>query len=91
MVIEAEMKKHTMEVQEVHNEKILVPMRSLGGSSNLVCKNFHMVQLLEAPCPKAYSSMEGFYSPSWTYVHLNFSPRAADFTVLPLDIPLASN
>ena len=34
MVIEAEMKKHTVEVQEVHNAKILVPMRCLGGSSN---------------------------------------------------------
>ena len=34
MVIEAEMKKHAVEVQEVHNSKILVPMRSLGGSSN---------------------------------------------------------
>ena len=40
---------------------------------------------------RAHSSMEGFYSPSWTYMHLDFSPRAADFVVLPLDIPLASN
>ena len=33
-MIEDEMKKHTVEVQEVLNAKILVPMRSLGGSSN---------------------------------------------------------
>ena len=66
-------------------------MRGLGDSSNKVCKNFHMVRLLEAPCMRAHSSMEGFYSPSWTYMHLDFSPRAADFAILPLDIPLASN
>ena len=40
---------------------------------------------------KAYSSMEGFYSPSWTYMRLDFSLRVADFTVLPLDSLLASN
>ena len=50
-----------------------------------------MVQLLEAPYMKAHSSMEGFYSPSWTYMRLDFSLRVVDFTVLPLYIPLASN
>ena len=40
---------------------------------------------------RAHSSMEGFYSPSWTYMHLDFSPMAVDFAVLPLDIPLASH
>ena len=66
-------------------------MRGLDGSSNKVCKNFHMVRLLEAPCMRAHSSKEGFYSPSWTYMHLDFSPRGTDHAVLPLDVPLASN
>ena len=34
MVVEAEMKKHTVDVQEVHILYVLVPMRGLGGSSN---------------------------------------------------------
>ena len=34
MVVEAEMKKHTVNVQEVHIVKVLVPMRDLGGSPN---------------------------------------------------------
>ena len=51
----------------------------------------HMVRLFEAPYMRAHSSMEGFYSPSWSYMHLDFSPSATDFAVLPLDIPLASN
>ena len=58
-----ELRQYT-EKQEVHTMEVLVPMRSLGGSSNKVCKNFYMVRLLEAPCMRAYSSMEGFYSPS---------------------------
>ena len=40
---------------------------------------------------RAHSSMEGFYSPSWTYIHSDFSPMAVDFAVLPLDNTLASN
>ena len=40
---------------------------------------------------RAHSSMEGFYSPSWTYMHLDFSLRGTDHAVLPLDVPLASN
>ena len=53
--------------------------------------NFHMVRLLEALCMRAHSSMEGFYSPSWTFMHLDFSPRGTDHAVRPLDVPLASN
>ena len=34
MVVEAEMKKHTVNVQKVHIVKVLVPMRDLGGSPN---------------------------------------------------------
>ena len=43
MVVEAEVKKYTMNVQEVHIAKVLVPLRDLGGPSNLGCKHFHMV------------------------------------------------
>ena len=46
MVVEAKVKKYTVNVQEVHIAKVLVPQRDLGGPSNLSCKNFHMVQLL---------------------------------------------
>ena len=69
MVVEAELKKHIVDVHEVHFVLVLVPMRGLGGSSNKGCKHFHMVQLLEAPCMRAHSSVEGFYRPSWTYMH----------------------
>ena len=34
MVVEAEMKKHTVNVQDVHIVKILVPMKNLGDSPN---------------------------------------------------------
>ena len=34
MVVEAEMKRHTVDVEEVHIVLVLVPMRGLGGSSN---------------------------------------------------------
>ena len=34
MVVEAEMKKHTVNVHEVHIVKVLVLMRDLGGSPN---------------------------------------------------------
>ena len=91
MVVEAEVKKYTVNVQEVHIAKVLIPLRDLGGPSNLGVKHFHMVQLLEAPYMKAHSSVEGSYSPSWTYMCLDFFPRVADFVVLPLGVPLGSN
>ena len=34
MVVEAERKKHTMNVQEVHIVEVLVPIKDLGGSLN---------------------------------------------------------
>ena len=34
MVVEAERKKHTVDVQEVHIVEVLVPMRDLGVSPN---------------------------------------------------------
>ena len=34
MVVEAEMKKHIVNVQKVHIVEVLVPMRDLGGSPN---------------------------------------------------------
>ena len=34
MVVEAERKKHTMNVQEVHTVEVLVSMKNLGGSPN---------------------------------------------------------
>ena len=34
MVVEAKMKKHTMNVQEVHIVEVSVPMKDLGGSPN---------------------------------------------------------
>ena len=40
---------------------------------------------------KAHSSVEGFCSPSWTYMHLDCSSRVADYVVLSLDVPLGSN
>ena len=56
--------KHNMEVQEVHTVEVLVPMRNLCDSPNYGCKYYHMV-----------NSSIGFYSPSWTYIHLDSSPR----------------
>ena len=34
MVVEVEMKKHTVDLEEVHTVEVLVPMRNLGGSPN---------------------------------------------------------
>ena len=34
MVVEAEMKRHTVNVEEVHTVEVLVPMRNLCGSPN---------------------------------------------------------
>ena len=58
---------HNMEVQEVNIVEVLVPMRNLCDSPNYGCKHYHMV-----------NSSIGFYSPSWTYIHLDFSPWVAD-------------
>ena len=59
--------KHKMEVQEVHTVEVLVPMRNLCDSPNYGYKHYHMV-----------NSSIGFYSPSWTYIHLDSSPQVAD-------------
>ena len=48
VVVEAERKKHTVNVHEVHTMEVLVPIKNLGGSPNYDCKHFHMVHLLEA-------------------------------------------
>ena len=34
MVVEAETKRHTMDVEDVHTVEVLAPMRSLCGSPN---------------------------------------------------------
>ena len=34
MVVEAKIKQHTVNVQEVHIVEVLVPMKDLGGSPN---------------------------------------------------------
>ena len=62
--------KHNMEVQEVHTVEVLIPMRNLCDSPNYGCKYYHMV-----------NSSIGFYSPSWTYIHLDSSPWVADFAM----------
>ena len=46
--------------------EVLVPMRNLCDSPNYDCKHYHMV-----------NSSIGFYSPSWTYFHLDSSPQVA--------------
>ena len=60
-----------MEVQKVHIVEVLVPMRNLCDSPNYGCKHYHMV-----------NSSIGFYSPSWAYMGLDFSPMVADFSML---------
>ena len=62
--------KHKMEVQEVHTVEVLVPMRNLCDSPNYGFKYYHMV-----------NSSIGFYSPSWTYIHLDSSPQVANFAM----------
>ena len=69
MVVEAEVNKYIVNVQEVYIAKVLVPLRDLGGPSNLGCKHFHMVHFLGEPCRRVHSPVEGLYSPSWTYIH----------------------
>ena len=66
MVAAAEKWRHNMEVQEVHIVEVLVPMRNLCDSPNYGCKHYHMV-----------NSSIGFYSPSWTYMGLDFSLQVA--------------
>ena len=44
----------------------LDPMRNLCDSPNYGCKHYHMV-----------NSSIGLYSPSWTYMGLDFSQRVA--------------
>ena len=61
---------HNMKVQEVHTVEVLAPMRNLCDSPNYGGKNYHMV-----------NSSIGFYSPSWTYIHLDSSPQVADFAM----------
>ena len=39
------------------------------------------VHTMEAPCRRVHLPMEDFYSPSWTYIHLDSSPRVADFAM----------
>ena len=62
--------KQKMEVQEVHTMEVLVPMRNWCDSPNYGCKYYHMV-----------NSSIGFYSPSWTYIHLDSSPQVVDFAM----------
>ena len=66
-MVAAEKWGHNMEVQEVNIVEDLVPMRNLCDSPNYGFKHYHMV-----------NSSIGFYSPSWTYILLDFSPWVAD-------------
>ena len=68
--------KHNMDVQKVHTVEVLVPMRNFFDFPNYGCKNYHMV-----------NSSIGFYSPSWTYIHLDSSPQVADFAMAGLCNP----
>ena len=43
MVVKDEMKKHTVNVQEIHTMEVLVSTRNLGGSPNYGCQYCHMV------------------------------------------------
>ena len=69
-MVTAEKWGHNMEVQKVNIVEVLVPMRNLCDSPNYGCKHYHMV-----------NSSIGFYSPSWTYIHLDFSPWVADLAM----------
>ena len=60
--------KHNMEVQVV--VEVWVPMRNSCDSLNYGCNYYHMV-----------NSTIGFYSPSWTYIHLDSSPQVVDFAM----------
>ena len=69
-MVAAEKWGHNMEVQEMNIVEVLVPMRNLCDSPNYGCKHYHRV-----------NSSIGFYSPSWTYIHLDSSPQVADFAM----------
>ena len=56
-MVAAEKWGHNMEVREVHNVEVLVPMRNLCDSPSYGFKNYHMV-----------NSSIGFYSPSLSYM-----------------------
>ena len=71
-----ERSRHKMEVQEEHIVEVLVPMRNWCDSPNYGCKHYHMV-----------NSSIGFYSPSWTYIHLGSSPQVVDFAMTGLCNP----
>ena len=68
--------KHKMEVQEEHIVEVLVPMRNWCDSPNYGFKHYHMV-----------NSSIGFYSPSWTYIHLGSSPQVTDLAMTSLCNP----
>ena len=40
---------------------------------------------------RAHSSVEGFYSPLWTYMRLDCSPRLVDSAVLYEEVPFGSH
>ena len=40
---------------------------------------------------RAHSPMEGFYSPSWTYMRLDFSPLDTDYAALHVGVPFDHN
>ena len=40
---------------------------------------------------RVHSSVEDFYSLSWTYMHLDFSPQVADSTTLQVGVPFDHN
>ena len=40
---------------------------------------------------RAHSSVEGFYSPSWIYMHLDFSPLYTDYVALHVGVPFDHN
>ena len=76
MVVDVEMKKHTMNVQAVHIVEVLVPMKDLGGSPTRVVSI--SIWCICWRHNAWHSSVEGFYSPSWTYMRLDFSPLDTD-------------
>ena len=40
---------------------------------------------------RAHSTVEGFYSPSWTYMNLDFSPLDTDYAALHMGVPFDHN
>ena len=81
MVAAAEKWGHNKEVQEVHIVEVLVPMRNLCDSPNYGCKYYHMVNSSIGLCSPSWTyihlgsspqvadfAMQGFYSPSLSYM-----------------------